>query len=66
MKTTQTTTNSQTFKMSNGLEYWVAKFEGCGWYVEGKDGFLSDYYESKKLAVSRLKEIDTEIKKGQW
>jgi hypothetical protein len=66
MTTTHKTTNSQTFKMSNGVEYFVANCEGCGWYAEGKDGYVSEYYSSKKEAISRVKEIDTEIKKGNW
>jgi len=66
MTTTSKTTNSQTFKMSSGIEYWVSNCEGCGWYAEGKDGYVSEYYETKALAISRVKEIDTEIKKGNW
>lgn len=66
MTTILTTPNSQIFRMSNGVKYWVAKCEGCGWYVEGKDGYVSEYYSAKKSAISRLKEIDTEIKKGNW
>jgi hypothetical protein len=37
-----------------------------GWYIQLSDGYVSDYFSTKKEAIARRAEIKTDIKKGLW
>jgi hypothetical protein len=37
-----------------------------GWFVEVSDGYISNYFQTKKQAIFRRNEIKTEIKNQTW
>ena len=50
----------------NNISLYVEKHATCGWYVSTSDGYVSDYFKTKKEAIVRRDEIKNEIKKGYW
>lgn len=37
-----------------------------GWFVEVSDGYVSDYFKTKKEAIKRRSQIKIEIKNKIW